>query len=217
MFAFLIGTLLMASWMAPESGVLGEGPTAEMAHRYYAEGNVAALRRLLHTSEDRTIRLLCRYRLYPLTEDAKYLVDLPETLEAPSARELALLSGLWGYRVREAPVWRVPSYGRRSQRLMDEAKHLNATDPYVLLIEGQSLLFRPALFGGDPRNALDCFRRLQQVLSGAPDVGISMMEAMLWEWYALEKMDDQAADDVREHLLAQNLPPVYRQFLQTPP
>lgn len=191
--------------------------TAEATRQYYADGNIDALQRLLHSTSDRTIKLLCRYRLYPLTQDDAYLEDLPTELDDPTARELALLSGLWGYRVREAPVWKTPSLGRRSIQLLDQARALDPDEPFVLLIEGQSFLFRPALFGGDLQQALRSFRTLQRVLDDQDAEGLSRLEATLWEWYTLEKMDTEAAEHLRERLLAQNPPVMYRQFLMDPP
>lgn len=190
---------------------------ADSTQAYYAEKNVEALHVLLRDTADRETALLCRYRLYPLTEDEAYLQDLPTDLEQPTARELALLAGLWGYRVREASVLRVPRYGTRSQNLLERARALDPDDPYVLLIEGQSLLFRPRLFGGDTEAALRRFERLRAALPCPAACGITRMEADLWIWYALKKLDHEHAPDLRDALLAQNPPPLYREFLQDPP
>jgi hypothetical protein len=209
----LLISIVLVAGLAPAPGM----DTAEATQQYYAEGNIEALQRLLRTSDDRMIQLLCRYRLYPLTQDERYLDDLPTSLDDPTARELALLAGLWGYRVSEAPVWKTPTYGRRSSKLLEDARTQDPDDPFVLLIEGQSYLFRPALFGGDVNEALRHFRKLQRVLAEQETEGISPLEAMLWEWYALEKMDTEAADHLKDRLLAQNPPVMYRQFLMDPP
>jgi len=42
---------------------------------YYAAQDVSALQRLLAHTNDRALALLCRYRLYPLTQDPSYLKD----------------------------------------------------------------------------------------------------------------------------------------------
>ena len=184
---------------------------------FYGEQDVHALQRLLKSSDDRALDLLCRYRLYPLTEDRAYLEDLPADLDDATARELALLSGLWGYRVLETSIFSAPKYGLRASRLLEAAKALDPEDPFVLLIDGQSLLFRPALFGGDPRAALDRFYQLREVLAQRPGAGISRLEAELWIWYALEKLDARQASALRNELLAQNPPPLFRSFLMDPP
>ena len=184
---------------------------------YYATQDIEALQRLFAHTDDRELALLCRYRLYPLTQDRVYLEDLPAALETPTARELALLSGLWGYRVMESSVFKVPTYGKRATRLLDEAKTIDPMEPFVLLIDGQSLLFRPKIFGGDKQEALDQFNKLRDILPDTHAPGISMIEAGLWVWYTRTKMKDADAETLRSELLAQNPPPLYKTFLLDPP
>jgi hypothetical protein len=190
---------------------------ADSIEAFYAEKNVDALQALYARAADRETALLCRYRLYPLTEDEAYLDALPTELEDGTARELALLSGLWGYRAARASLPRLIKYGLRSSGLLDQAKALDPDDPYVLLIEGQSLLFRPGFAGGDKHKALERFLQLQEALAQASDSGISPMEAELWTWYTLEKMKAPRARALRERLLSQQPPVLYREFLQDPP
>jgi len=88
----------------------------------------------------------------------------------------------------------------------------------VLLVEGQSLIFKPAIAGRDEEAALQRFNRLCEVLrSATPDTGVSMTEAQLWRWYALHQLEMANAPAVRDELMASNPPPLYRQFLQDPP
>jgi len=191
---------------------------ADSTQMYYAQQNAEALEGLLERAETRFEDLLCRYRLYPLTEDEALLDDLPEDLDDGSARELALLSGLWGYRAARASIFSAIRYGRRAERLIDEARARDPDDPYVLLVEGQSLIFKPAIAGRDEEAALQRFNRLCEVLrSATPDTGVSMTEAQLWRWYALHQLEMANAPAVRDELMASNPPPLYRQFLQDPP
>lgn len=195
--------------------ILALGPVAERTQEHYARKDVAALDALLERTEDRSLRLLCRYRLYPLTHDAGYLDDLPEELEQGTARELALLAGLWGYRASEAPFYKAIAYGRRSMALLDDARALDPDEPYLLLIEGQSLLFRPAIAGGDDAEALRHFRRLARVLPQHAESGISPLEAQVWTWYALRRTDETAAHALRAELLERDVPRLYREFLSS--
>ena len=186
----------------------------EKVQHAYAHNEAGTLRRLLASAPTEETRLLVLYRLYPLTDDDALLNDLPHDLTTPSARSLALLSALWGYRTASAPVVKMAAYGRRAGSLIDEAKALDATDPYVLLVEGQSLLFRPRLFGGSVERALSRFDTLRRVLTNYDAPGVSTLEAELWRWYALRKLDPAAADALRDRLLKHELPPLYRQLLK---
>ena len=218
MKSFWILLVLCAMTYAPVAGHPSpDAVLVDSTQIYYATQNVSALQRMLAQTNDRALALLCRYRLYPLTQDPSYLEDLPTELEAPTARELALLSGLWGYRVRESSVLKVPVYGKRATRLLDQAKALDPTEPFVLLIDGQSLLYRPKIFGGNKQKALDQFNTLRETLPATSGTGISKMEADLWLWYTLAQLDTDEAETFRSELLAQNPPPLYKTFLLDPP
>ena len=185
----------------------------------YADQDTSGAERVCARAEAREERLLCRYRLYPMTLDEAYLRDIPEPA-SETARERALLAALWAYRTAAAPAWRVPTYGIRSDRLLGEARDLDPADPYVLLVEGQGLLYKPALFGGDPRAALDTFRRLRDGLARdarADASGVSLWEAEIWVWMALRELAPASADRERSRLLAADPPPLFRQFLVDPP
>lgn len=208
----MIALLLTLTMLSADSSFIA----STQAH--YAQQDADALQALLKDADSRFEDLLCRYRLYPLTENESLLRDLPEELDDGTARERAVLSGLWGYRAARASLFSAIQHGRRSQRLLDAAKKQAPDDPFVLLIEGQSLIFKPRIAGRDEEAALDRFARLCEVLHHtAADIGISMMEAKLWRWYALHRLDIDRAPTVRDELLAAGPPPLYRQFLQDPP
>ena len=191
---------------------------AESVQTHYAEQDAAALRRMLEQAEGRREAVfLCRFRLYPLTRDEADLGELPHEAEDASARTLALLSGLWGYRTAEASIFKLLTVGRRAQRLLDEAREMDPVNPYVLFVEGQSLLFRPSFAGGDRELALRRFRQLESVLENHERTGISETEARVWIWRALLELDDPEAAPLRAELLEQDLPPLYRAFLESPP
>lgn len=183
----------------------------------YAARDVDGLRALCARPATTEQDLLCRYRLFPLTENERYLRELPTELPHGSARAQALLSGLWGYRTMRAPFYQLPTLGRRSARLMDAARAADPDDPFVLLVRGQSYLFRPAIAGGDARVALTSFRQLRAVAARDTGCGVSPLEADLWTWYALARLHDPEAPALRARLLAEEPPRLYREFLdQTP-
>ena len=184
---------------------------------YYAHQDADALARWCDGRHDRATDLLCRYRLYPLTEDEALLADLPSDLSTGTAREYALLAGLWGYRAARAMPLSALRYGIRSSRLLERARAADAADPYVLLIDGQSLLFKPAIAGGDAAAALQAFEQLAEVLRQTPPCGIPLEEAQAWRWYALARLGDARAEATRQALLARHPPPLFHEFLQMTP
>ena len=191
-------------------------PFAQEVQHAYAQQEPDTLRTLLSEADSRADSLLVRYRLYPLTEDPSVIQDLPSTLPDGSAHEFALLSGLWSYRAGEASIFSAVQYGRRSTTLLEQAREREANDPYVLLVEGQSLLFRPAIAGRDPSAASRSFQKLSEKADTLS--GITVMEANVWCWLALKKAGDTSrADELHRRLVSQNPPPLYRQFLEDPP
>ena len=206
----LLLVLLPLPSMAPPDTYL------ERAQALYAQKDAEGLRTLLRQAPTREADLYGRYRLYPLTDDADLLDDLPSSLPADaSAREQALLAGLWGFRTSEAGFPAVITYGRRSAALLDQATDLDSDDPLVLLIEGQSLLFRPRIAGGSATEALERFERLHDAAEAEPDQGVSVVEADLWRWLALRKLDrTQEAQRLHDALAQQDLAPLYREFLK---
>ena len=193
-------------------------PFADSVQTLYAQQDAEGLHRLLEQADTREQEWLVRYRLFPLTEDAGVVEDIPSELPDGSARELALLSGLWAYRAGTVSFIQAFRYGRRSARLLDAARAQDPVDPYVLLVRGQSLLFRPAIAGRDAQEAAQAFQRLTGVLRTTQDAGISTTEARAWRWLALRECGEQAeAEALHETLLTQNLPSLYRQFLTDPP
>lgn len=188
----------------------------------YARKDHRGLDRLRAEASTVSDELLLRYRLYPLTRDSEVIGDLPDASECRSARELALLSALWAYRLADAPPWRIPAYGRRADALLQRARELDPDDPFVLLVEGQSALYRPAIFGGSAEAALDRFTRLRDRLrtaeaTGTPVEGLPLIESEVWVWYTLRKLGRGDSNALRDRLLAQRPPPLYREFLLDPP
>ncbi len=190
---------------------------ADSVQHFYALGDAEALRAVCSSVETVYEDLLCRYRLYPLTSDAALLADLPTELDDASPREMAILAGLWGYRATSGSIFGKIRSGRHANRWLSAAKTRASDEPFVLLIEGQSFLFRPAIFGGDNHRALEIFRELQRTLDGAGTSDITRLEADLWVWFALTRLEDPAARIVRESIERRNPPPLFANFLANPP
>jgi hypothetical protein len=216
---FFAHTLLPHALLAAALlGTMSSSPFAEATHRAYAQQDANELRALLQSAPTRADSLLVRYRLYPLTEEAAVLDGLPSSLPDGSAREYALLSGLWAYRAGEASFFSAIRYGRRSTDLLDKAKARAPHAPFVLLVEGQSLLFRPSIAGKDPAAAAGRFARLADRVDQQGSTGISRTEAQVWRCLALSEAGQAGeAQELNAQLRARALPPLYRQFLEDPP
>jgi hypothetical protein len=191
---------------------------ADSVQAYYSAQEPDGLRMLVDRADSRLEALMARYRLYPLTEDASVIDGVPSGLEDGSARELAILSGIWAYRAGEASFINAARYGRRSVNLLEEARAADPDEPYVLLVGGQSLLFRPSIAGRDVEAAVDHFRRLIDRVEQHPHVGIARTEARSWLWLALREAGRAAdAQALHDDLTAGDLRSLYRQFLDDPP
>jgi hypothetical protein len=224
---FLIVAFLMLHTDPPPAGAV-DGPgrstvsLPDTVASLYGQKDRAGLERLHRNVNTVSDELLLRYRLYPLARQSRILDDLPNEGECRSARDFALLSALWAYRLTEAPAWRVPAYGRRTDSLLRRGREIDPNDPFVLLIEGQSLLYRPGLFGGNAETALERFVKLRDLLrrheaERRPVAGLPALEADIWVWYTLRRLGRDGTDGLRDRLLAQNPPPLYREFLLDPP
>ena len=192
-------------------------PVRDSLTYYYVRQDARALRRLLRAAQTREEKLLVRYRLYPLTQDKRDIGDIPSDRGVTAPRELALISALWAYRASSGPAWRLPTYGRRSERILDAARARSARDPYVLLVRGQSLYYKPGVFGGDVGEAKTTFETLRSVLGNRGIPGLHPAEAEIWIWMCERKLDPEAAAATRQRLMRRRLPPLFRQFLQDPP
>ena len=207
------------------TGLASAPPTAEASSTvrdsltiYYARQDTAGVERLYRTrARTREDRLLCLYRLYPMTLDRRYLDAIPSEDGVTSARELALIAALWAYRAASGPSWRLPIDGRRSERVLGRALDRDPADPYGLLVRGQSLYYKPGVFGGDVAEAQRTFERLRARLRGRGVPGLHPFEAEVWIWMAVRKQDAGEGRALRQRLLARNPPRMFRRFLTSPP
>lgn len=104
------------------------------------------------------------------TEAKKELTILTKELEVlqkqypTSTRVMSMRAGLVGYSIAINPL-KAPFLGPESGRLLDASAALNPNCPYVLTEQGNSLFFRPALFGGDKNKALDLWQKASQIFA----------------------------------------------------
>ena len=193
-------------------------PVRDSLSTYYARQDTSGVERLYQRhARTREQQLLCLYRLFPMTLDAGYLDDIPSERGVTSARQLSLIAALWAYKAAHGPAWALPRYGRRSERILDLALARDPDEPYALLVKGQSLLYKPRVFGGDAAEAQRTFERLRTVLRGRRAPGLHPFEAEVWIWMAVRKQDRAEGARLQRRLLARNPPALFRTFLTDPP
>lgn len=193
---------------------------ADSTDHYYLRNDVEALQSWCATVQTRAVardRFHCLYRLFPLTRDEDLIRDIPSSLDSDDARAYAFLSGLWGYRASTAGVVNAIRYGMRAQKLLDRALEMDPDDPFVILVDGNSLLFKPHVAGGDRRLAALRFADLAERMRATPDPEILPEEAFTWEWVALARDDDPRAPHARDILLQQDIPSLLRLMLNGDP
>ncbi len=225
MLAFFAALLISAAppvaGVAPPQAVALEAASSTVRDSltyYYARQDTSGVERLYRTkARTREDRLLCLYRLYPMTLDERYIEDIPSEQGVTSARELALIAALWAYRASSGPAWRLPTYGRRSERILGLALEADPNEPYALLVRGQSLYYKPRVFGGDVAASQRTFEQLRGRLGRRGVTGLHPFEAEVWVWMAVRRQNASQGSSLQRRLLARNPPRIFRQFLIDPP
>ncbi len=187
--------------------------------RLYAGMDRVGMQDLLQRSTTQEERFLVLYRLYPIASEGGHLLsELPDDLgTSASARELALLAALWSYRHNTEGLFGKMNAARRAMRLIERARSVDPNDPYVLLVEGQFLLYKPRVVGGSASLARERFEALVSRLRTRSDCALTLTEAQSWLWMSMHRMKDPAAESTRQELLAANPPPIFRAFLENKP
>lgn len=220
--AILLTSFFGAGIMPLPAPTFGDGGVSSTVRDsltyYYSQQDTRAIQRLYRSrARTREEQLLCLYRLYPLTQNAAYIQDIPAESSVGNARELSLIAALWAFRAADGPVTRLPTYGRRSERILNSAIARDAQEPYALLVRGQSLFYKPRMFGGDVREAQRTFEQLRTVLARRSVPGIHPFEAEIWIWMCVRKLNAVRGRTLQQRLLSQRPPPLFRQFLVSPP
>lgn len=202
---------------APPATPTVSTPVRDSLTHYYVRRDVANVRRLHRIARTQEDKLLVAYRLFAMTREQSIIRDIPSDRGVQSPRQLALISALWAFRAGTGPKIHLPTHGRRSERILDRARDLAPNDPYVLLVRGQSLYYKPGIFGGDVEAAKETFEHLKRQMRGRSVPGLHPFEADVWIWMCERKLDEDRARATKRRLLAQSPPPMFRQFLLDPP
>jgi hypothetical protein len=141
-----------------------------------------------------TEALLARYGLMGYligsrqNSKAKSLLDETEKLleawlkrKPDNARLLSIKAGLVGFRIGLSPM-RAPFLGQRNVDAWEEALKNDPTEAMGWLEKGNSLFYRPSMFGGDKKEAEASFRKaLLLTEPGECDWLYSFMQVRLYE------------------------------------
>jgi tetratricopeptide (TPR) repeat protein len=116
-----------------------------------------------------------------------------------NARLLSIKAGLVGFRIGLSPM-RAPFLGPRNVEAWEEALKNDPSEPMGWLEKGNSLLYRPAMFGGDSREAETAFRKALQLAKPAGcDWSYMYIQVRLFE--ACKKNGKQSeAESIRKKL-----------------
>lgn len=105
---------------------------------------------------------------------AKELEALQKT-HPTNTQVMSMRAGMVGYRIGISPL-KAPFLGPEFGRLIDAAAALDPNCPYVLAEQANSLYFRPAMFGGDKKEALAQWKRAS---------GVFGKQGQACNWYAV--------------------------------
>jgi tetratricopeptide (TPR) repeat protein len=100
-------------------------------------------------------------------DHAGEVLDQGAGAEAFRSDAEVLRAGAYGQLSGLRPL-RAMIYGPRAERALEAAFEHDAENPRAFLIDGLSLLYKPAMFGGDPAKAVERFERAAALAAEAP-------------------------------------------------
>ena len=80
-----------------------------------------------------------------------------------NARIHSISGALYGYKISLAP-YKAPFLGPKSMSHIDKAIELDLAEPMGYIEKGNSLMYRPAIFGGDKKEALTFYRKALKMM-----------------------------------------------------
>jgi tetratricopeptide (TPR) repeat protein len=120
----------------------------------------------------------------------------------------SLLAAIDGLRIGHNS-WLGMSLGPEADELVERALHADPQNPRAWLVRGTSLLFKPAMFGGDKDKALEAFQHAAELFEHAPPPANDSLapvwgraEAQAWIGQALRALgrDEEALAAYRRAL-----------------
>jgi hypothetical protein len=97
----------------------------------------------------------------------------------PKNAQLHALSGAFcGYKIGLS-FYKAPFLGPKCMYHMDKAVELDPNEPMGYIEKGNSLLYRPAAFGGDKNEALQLYRKALKLIDGRPSQNCDWQQMLL--------------------------------------
>ncbi|WP_025864485.1 hypothetical protein [Prolixibacter bellariivorans] len=106
-----------------------------------------------------------------------------------SAKLYTIKAALIGYQIGLKP-WKAPWLGPKSQDNIELAKKLNAQEPRVWFEEGNSYFFRPAIFGGSRKTAIQQYEKAWKLMNAEPDAKQTWFYYYTGAWLGKTYMDE---------------------------
>jgi tetratricopeptide (TPR) repeat protein len=95
----------------------------------------------------------------PWLDKAQALLDKALAMDAKNAELLILQGMLHQARIQVDPMARGMEYSMKAEDAFGQAKAIDAENPRIYYLQGSSLLYTPAAFGGGPEAACPLFEK----------------------------------------------------------
>lgn len=97
----------------------------------------------------------------------------------PDNAQLHAIDGaVYGYKIALSP-YKAPFLGPKSMWHIDKAIELDPNEPMGYIEKGNSLQYRPAIFGGDKKEALECYQKALKLMDGHSDLKCDWQQMLL--------------------------------------
>jgi hypothetical protein len=95
-----------------------------------------------------------------------------------NARLHSLAGAFYGYKIALA-FYKAPFYGPKSMSHIDKAIEFDKTEPMAYIEKGNSLYYRPAVFGGDKMEGLTYYKRALKLMDGKDEQRCNWQKLLL--------------------------------------
>ena len=106
-----------------------------------------------------------------------------------SAKLYTIKAALIGYQIGLKPL-KAPWLGPKSQDNIEQAKKLNPQEPRVWFEEGNSYFFRPAIFGGSRKTAIQQYERAWKLMNAESDAKQTWFYFYVGAWLGNAYLED---------------------------